>query len=57
MEQQYMYLECDEEDKRRGQHKVADQEVKSGRCWAALQAMEKPRQGWRLQLQTWLCRY
>ena len=33
MEQQYLYLECAEEDKRRGQHKVANQEVKPGRCW------------------------
>ena len=51
MERQYLYLKYAKEDKRRGQHKVADQKVKPGRCWATLQVIEKLRQGWRLQLQ------
>ena len=52
MEQQYLYLECDEEDKRRGRHKVADQEVKPRRCRATPKMIVKLLQGWRLQLQT-----
>ena len=52
MGQQYLYLECAEEDKMRGQHKVADQEVKPGRCWAAMQTVVKLWQVWRFLLQT-----
>ena len=38
-EQQYLYLECAEEDKRRDQHKAVYQEVNSGRSAAAPQVV------------------
>ena len=52
MEQQCLYLECAEEDKRKDQHKVADLEVKPGGCWATPQTVVKLLPDWKFQLQT-----
>ena len=52
MEQQYLYLECVEKDKKRGQNKDSDQEVKPWRGWSALQTVVMLQQDWRYQLQT-----